>query len=131
MRRELLAVAVGGAAGALARWSLSGLAPEDQGFPWATLAINVAGCFALALLPALPAVRDRALLLVALGPGLLGGFTTLSAYAEEARALIADGHAGLAAAYVVGTLGACLLAVSLAVSLAAAFTSGPGARRSR
>ncbi|MCP6457180.1 CrcB family protein, partial [Klebsiella pneumoniae] len=72
---------------------------------------NVAGCFALALLPALPAVRDRALLLVALGPGLLGGFTTLSAYAEEARILVADGRTGLAAAYVVGTLGTCLLAV--------------------
>lgn len=127
MRRELLAVAVGGAVGALARWSLSGLGPDDQVFPWATLAINVAGCFALALLPALPAVRDRALLLVALGPGLLGGFTTLSAYAEEARALVADGHPGLAAAYVVGTLGACLLAVSLADAV----TSGPGARRSR
>lgn len=127
MRRELLAVAIGGAVGALARWSLSGLAPEDQVFPWATLAINVAGCFALALLPALPAVRDRALLLVALGPGLLGGFTTLSAYAEEARALVADGHTGLAAAYVVGTLGACLLAVALA----AALTSDPGAWRSR
>lgn len=127
MRRELLAVAAGGAVGATARWSLSGLAPDDQLFPWVTLAINVAGCFALALLPTLPAVRDRALLVVALGPGLLGGFTTLSAYAEEARALVADGHAGLAAAYVVGTLGACLLAVATASAL----TSGPGPRRSR
>ncbi|MCP6390457.1 CrcB family protein, partial [Klebsiella pneumoniae] len=89
-------------------------------------AVNVAGCFALALLPALPAVRDRALLLVALGPGLLGGFTTLSAYVEEARALVADGHTGLAAAYVVGTLGACLLAVAAASSLVARRTSRRG-----
>ena len=50
----------------------------------------------------------------ALGPGLLGGFTTLSAYAEEARGLVADGRAGLAAAYVLGTLAACLLAVAAA-----------------
>lgn len=117
--------------GALARWSLTGLASDDQLFPWATLAVNVAGCFALALLPALPAVRDRALLLVALGPGLLGGFTTLSAYVEEARALVADGHTGLAAAYVVGTLGACLLAVAAASSLVARRTSRRGTGRSR
>ncbi len=114
-----MAVAAGGAVGALARWSLSGLAPEDQLFPWVTLAINVVGCFALALLPTLPAVRARALLVVALGPGLLGGFTTLSAYAEEARALVAGGQVALSAAYVVGTLGACLLAVAAASALAA------------
>ena len=118
-----MAVAAGGAVGALARWSLSGLADEDQLFPWTTLVVNVVGCFALALLPTLPAVRDRALLVVALGPGLLGGFTTLSAYAEEARALVAGGHVALAAAYIAGTVGACLLAVALASAL--------GARRSR
>ena len=95
------------------------LAPDGPAFPWVTLVINVLGCFALALLPALPAVRDRALLALALGPGLLGGFTTLSAYAEEGRALVADGHPGLAAAYVVGTLGACLLAVAAASALRA------------
>lgn len=110
-------MAAGGAAGALARWSLGGLSPDGQGFPWVTLAMNVVGCFALALLPTLPVVRDRTLLVVGLGPGLLGGFTTLSTYAEESRVLVAGGHPGLAAAYVVSTLGGCLLAVALAASL--------------
>ena len=114
MRRELAAVAAGGAVGALARWAVGAVAPTTDGFPWATLAVNVVGCFLLALLPTLLVVRRRPLLLVALGPGLLGGFTTLSAYAEEARGLVADGRAGLAAAYVLGPLAACLLAVAAA-----------------
>lgn len=111
MRRELAAVAAGGAVGALARWSAGAMVPTGDGFPWSTFVVNVVGCFLLALLPTLLLVRRRPLLLLALGPGVLGGFTTLSAYAEEARALAADGRTGLAAAYVVGTLGACLLAV--------------------
>ncbi len=114
MRRELAAVALGGAVGALARWSVGVAVPAGDGLPWSTLAVNVVGCFLLALLPTLAAVRRRPLLLVGLGPGLLGGFTTLSAYAEESRALVADGHPALAVAYVLGTLGACLLAVAAA-----------------
>ena len=107
----LAAVAVGGAAGASLRWWLGTLAPDDGGFPWTTFAINVAGSFLLALLPRL---TTRPLVVAALGPGLLGGFTTLSAYAEQGRALVADGQAAVAAAYVVGTLAACLLAVHVA-----------------
>ncbi len=114
MRRELAAVAAGGAVGALARWSVGAAVPTGDGFPWSTFVVNVVGCFLLALLPTLAAVRRRPLLLVGLGPGLLGGFTTLSAYAEESRALVADGHPALAVAYVLGTLGACLLAVAAA-----------------
>ena len=49
--------------------------------------------------------------------GLRGGYTPLSAYAEEARALFADAQPGLAAAYLLGTLAACLLAVAAAQSL--------------
>jgi CrcB protein len=59
-------------------------------------------------------VRNRPLLTAGLGPGLLGGYTTLSTYAEQGRALLADGRAGLAAAYLLGTLAACLVAVTLA-----------------
>jgi CrcB protein len=45
---------------------------------------------------------------VLLGPGLLGGFTTVSTYADQARTLTADGDLGLAGIYVVGTLAAAL-----------------------
>ena len=107
------AVAGGGAVGAALRHLLTEWFPTE-GFPWATFAINVTGSFLLALLPALAVVRRRPALAAALGPGVLGGYTTLSAYSEESRALLADGRVAVAAAYVVGTLVACLLAVALA-----------------
>jgi CrcB protein len=105
-------VAVGGAVGAVARHLLDSHSPVAD--PWTTLAINVAGSFLLALLPGMAVVRRHALLPPALGPGLLGGFTTLSAYSEQSRVLVADGRPAVAATYVVGTLVACLLAVALA-----------------
>ena len=107
---DLVLVAVGGAAGAVLRWGLGALMPDGSGFPWTIFAINVVGCLALGLLP-LVARRDHRLTLL-LGPGLLGGFTTVSTYADQARVLAADGDLGLAATYVTGTL---------AVALAAAF----------
>ena len=110
--RLLAAVALGGALGALARWGLTSAFPSDgDAFPWATFAINVVGSFALAMLPVLAVVRRRRVLAAALGPGLLGGFTTLSAYSEQTRALLDHGRTGTAAIYLVGTLAACLVAV--------------------
>lgn len=113
--RLLAAVAVGGALGALARWGLTEVFPaRADEFPWAVFAINVVGSFALALLPAFAVVRRRRDLTAALGPGLLGGFTTLSAYSEQSRALLDAGRTGVAAVYLLGTCAACLLAVTLA-----------------
>jgi fluoride exporter len=111
----ILAVAAGGAAGALARWGLSEAFPDPvDGFPWTIFGINVLGCLVLALLPAFAAVRRHQLLPPLLGTGVLGGFTTLSTYAEQARALVHEDRVGLGAAYVVGTLAACLVAVAAA-----------------
>lgn len=114
----LLAVAVCGAVGACTRWQLGSWFPtEGASFPWTTFWINVTGSTLLALLPAVAFVRRHAVLPPALGTGLLGGFTTLSAYAEESRALLASGETFLAAAYVLGTLTACLAAVAVAERL--------------
>lgn len=121
--RLLLAASAGGAAGALLRYLLGEVAPDDGGFPWTTFGINVAGSFLLALLPAVAVVRRHRSLAVALGPGVLGGFTTLSAYAEQGRALLAEGDSLLAGGYLAGTLAACLAAVALA-----ARWSSPAAR---
>ena len=118
--RVLLAVALGGAVGAVLRWGLGEAFPDSSGFPWTTFTINVSGSCALALLPAVASVRARPALVAGLGPGLLGGFTTLSAYAEQGRALWAEGEGPLAAAYLGGTLLACLLAVALASRLTTA-----------
>lgn len=107
-------VALGGSLGGLARWLLGTWRPDTDGFPWTTLGINILGSLCLALLPRLLAPRRSHLWALFLGPGILGGFTTLSAYAEQSRALVAGGHPLLAAAYVAATLAACLLAVGLA-----------------
>ena len=96
--RLLAAVALGGAAGALLRFTLGELAPDSSSFPWTTFAINVSGAFLLALLPAFEAVRRSTTLAVGLGPGVLGGYTTLSATSEQARSLVDQGRPALAAA---------------------------------
>lgn len=110
-------VALGGALGAVLRWTIGEAVPEGSGFPWTTFSINVIGSFGLALLPLLSRYRR---VVLALGPGLLGGFTTLSAYAEQGRALIDHGQVALALTYLVGTLGSCLLAVHVASGLTTA-----------
>jgi CrcB protein len=112
-----LAVALGGALGAVLRWALGDAVPDGAGFPWTTFAINVSGSLVLAGLPALAAVRRRRVLAAALGPGLLGGYTTLSAYSEQTRALLADGRGATALLYLLGTLAACLVAVAAASRL--------------
>jgi CrcB protein len=110
---KVLGVAVGGALGAVLRWWLGEVFPDDAGFPWTTFAINVTGAGLLAGLPAFAAVRRRPDLAATLGPGVLGGFTTLSAYSEQTRALLADDQVATGATYVLGTLAACLAVVTV------------------
>jgi CrcB protein len=111
--RLLLAVASGGAAGAVLRYLCGEVVPDGTGFPWTTFAINVVGCTLLAGLELLPIARRSATWAAGLGPGLLGGFTTLSATSEQGRSLLADGDTALASGYLLGTLAACLVAVTL------------------
>ncbi len=114
-------MAAGGAVGAVARHLLTEAFPEPGStFPWTTFSINVAGSFLLALLPAFAVVRRHTLWPPLLGTGVLGGFTTLSAYSEQTRALLVSGHAATAGAYVAGTLAACLVAVTAADLLSTA-----------
>ena len=110
----LLAVSLGGSVGAALRHALTVAEPDGSGFPATTFAINVVGSFLLALLPASEWVRRHHLLPPLLGTGVLGGFTTMSAWSEQTRALVADGAAATAGLYVVGTIAACLAAVALA-----------------
>lgn len=116
--RHLLAVAAGGAVGAVLRFTLEELAPDGSGFPWTTFSINLGGSALLAGLLLLPLTRRSPMWAAGLGPGVLGGFTTFSATSEQARVLLADGRTGLAAGYVLGTLAAGLAAVLLVGALA-------------
>jgi fluoride exporter len=129
----VLTVAAGGAVGACLRAAVDAVPDLSAGFPWSTLAVNVVGSLLLALLPAVDRVRRSTLLPLLLGPGLLGGFTTMSAWSEETRALVAGGELLTATGYVLVTLAACLAAVAAADRLSspaerAAFEAEEGDR---
>lgn len=116
--RLLLAVAVGGALGAVARWALGTWFPAGSGVDVTTLAINVSGCLLLAALPGWSRVRDVEWLRVLLGPGVLGGYTTFSAVSEQTRAHLAADETVAAVLTLLGTLAACLAAVAVGSRLA-------------
>lgn len=98
-------VAIGGAIGAVSRYHLGRAVTHWVGpgasFPWPTLTANVIGCLAMGLLAGwLARYGEGALSLrLLLGVGLLGGFTTFSAFGLELMLLIERGSPGLAVTY--------------------------------
>ncbi len=117
------AVAAGGALGCVLRAVVGEAVPADPtDFPWAIFVVNLVGAVALAALPALGVVRRSSFLTAGLGPGLLGGFTTLSTVSDQTRALLAADETVTAAAYVGGSLAVGLLAV---VAVSAPVGTGP------
>ena len=102
-------VACGAAVGALARWAVTPLAHATV-LPWATLAPNVVAAFQLGALPAVPAVRRSRRVALVLGPGVLGGFTTVSAWSGQVTGLAAEGRADLAGLLLVTTVAGVLVA---------------------
>jgi CrcB protein len=118
--RVVSAVAVGGALGALARSGLQATVPTAPGeFPWATFGVNVSGCLLIGVLTVLVTEvwTSRPLLRPFLGVGVLGGYTTFSAYAVEVQQALSVGAVGVALLYLAGTLVAALLAVWLGTGL--------------
>ena len=97
---QALLVAVGGAAGSLARYGVGLAAARWLGlsFPWGTLAVNILGGFAMGVVAARVGPESIGLRL-ALGVGLLGGFTTFSAFSLDVVRLMPHQPA-LAALYV-------------------------------
>ncbi|MCF2526763.1 fluoride efflux transporter CrcB [Yinghuangia soli] len=116
----LAVVSAGGALGASARYGAGLLWPTPEvGFPWTTLLVNAAGCAAMGVLMVLVAEVRTAHPLVRpfLGTGVLGGFTTFSTYTVDFQRLVEAGRAGLAVAYLFGTLVLALVCVAAAAWL--------------
>jgi CrcB protein len=119
-RRELAAIFLGGAIGALARYGLAQALPHEAGsWPWATFIVNVAGALALGYLTTrlqerLPPTAYRRPLL---GTGLCGALTTFSTMQVELVQMLDDGRAGLAAGYAAASLAAGVLAIAAATNL--------------
>lgn len=106
MLTSLLQVALGGAIGASLRY-LAGIGAVrliGHGFPWATLFVNVLGSLAMGALVALLAQKDASRFAPLLLTGLLGGFTTFSAFSLDAVTLYERGQVGAAASYVMASV---------------------------
>jgi CrcB protein len=118
----ILLVALGGAIGSVARYKLSGLVLHhtiDWRFPAGTFAVNVIGCLVAGVLVAL---AEKADLLspgarLFLFTGLLGGFTTFSAFGVETVHLLRRGEVLIAALYVGLSVAVGLLALWAAVAI--------------
>ncbi len=119
------AVAIGGALGALSRYSFALIAVTlvDNRLPWATLGVNVVGSFCIGIAAIL--IGDRLieeeiwrLLLVV---GFLGSFMTFSAFSLETLLLLQQGNYNIALAYAVGSITLCLGAAFAGMQLAKVF----------
>lgn len=105
---NLLLVMLGGAIGAGLRHGVGVAAARrlGAGFPWGTLIVNLAGAFAAGILLIFLLGRGEAgePWRLFLGVGLLGGFTTFSAFSAETVGLVQRGDIGLAALYVLASV---------------------------
>jgi len=120
--KQILIVAFGGAVGSVIRYKLGGFAlhhTQSRSFPVSTFSVNVAGCFAIGILAALvehhdlfsPSVR------LLLFTGLLGGFTTFSAFGYESVFLLRRGLVSVATEYVLFSVLCGLMAVGAGMKL--------------
>lgn len=129
--REMMLVAVGGSLGALARYGV-GLAAAGllgRGFPWGTLAVNVAGCFVMGLvMERLLDLESQAVATAALKSqlafwrqgvaiGFLGGLTTFSSFGADTLRELQSGHTAVGLANIAANVLLSLAAVWAGVLL--------------
>lgn len=107
MIRDLLAVAAGGALGSSLRWGAGFILP----YPFATLAVNVLGSFAIGVVWVMLGPRWHPFLMV----GVLGGFTTFSAFSLEVLRLTEGPVPMLALGHVILSLALAFIAVWLGI----------------
>lgn len=109
---NFLWVAMGGALGAMGRYAMSFL-PISRSFPYVTLLTNLLGALLIGFLTGWSEGSGR----LSGGPllfwktGVCGGFTTFSTFSLESIQLMDQGKMGWAAAYMVASIGLCLLGV--------------------
>lgn len=122
---KLLAVALGGALGAVSRYGFGALAVATLGtrFPWSSFGVNVIGSLAIGVAAVL--IGDRLLAGELWRPlfvvGFLGAFTTFSAFSLDALLLLQQGNYNSAFAYVAASVLVCLAATYCGMQLAKLF----------
>lgn len=122
MLKTFVVIFCGGGIGSVLRYAVQLLLHErivPYSFPWATLTVNVAGCFLIGLFYALSArlqLSDELKLM--LTAGLCGGFTTFSTFSNDILALLKQGEVSLFVIYVCASIILGVLAVFAGSQLA-------------
>jgi len=118
---RFLIVAAGGALGAVARYGLGRLLPTTAGWPWPTLTANVLGGLLMGALTGWLAFRSGAqgeTIRLFAAVGVLGGFTTFSAFSLETVLMIERRDFAMAGGYVVASVVVSVAALFLGLMLA-------------
>jgi len=120
--KQVLAIAGGGAIGAVLRWYVAGWVQRVSGstFPWGTWSVNVLGSFALGFLFIYFLERSTAseLWRLAITVGFLGAFTTFSTFSVETARLLEQGAFSLALANILIQVVVCVMLSWLGMQLA-------------
>lgn len=114
--KHLALIAVAGAVGALARYSLVNLI-GGRNFPWGTMSVNIIGSLLMGIAYVL--IVEKVIISPEMKPlvmtGFLGAFTTFSAFSLEAWELLDRGAPLHALSYVAGSVILCMIAVSVGI----------------
>ena len=129
---EFLAVALGGAFGAVLRWGMTeGINKVSPGtFPYGTLLVNIVGSLLIGIAFVYLVERvqtgtflSSATIQSALMVGLQGAFTTFSTFSLQTLQLLAEGRWLTGAAYILGSVLLCLLATGAGIGMARLLSS--------
>lgn len=123
MIQTLLFVALGGALGSALRYLVNITLPRlvGHGFPYATMTVNVVGSFLMGVLVVVLAMKGGTRFAPFLMTGVLGGFTTFSAFSLDAATLWKAGEVTTAAGYVIGSVVLGLAALFAGMAFARGF----------
>jgi fluoride exporter len=115
---NIIPVMAGGAIGAALRYGASLALPMRGGWPWGTLAVNIIGGFAMGVLAAglMKGSASEAMRLF-VGVGILGGFTTFSAFSLESFRMIEGGAWGQAGVYALASVIGSIAALTAGYAL--------------
>ena len=119
--KNVLLVGAGSFIGGAARYLVSlAMKNASKGFPWATLLVNLAGCFLIGLLWGLfsKTSSEGSNWALFLTVGLCGGFTTFSTFSKEALVMLQSGNVWGFAGYIVLSVAAGIALVALGYFLA-------------
>ena len=121
MIKEILLVGAGSMIGGISRYLVScGLKGVSADYPWATFAVNIAGCLAIGFLwgflNKFPNVSAQ--LTLFLSVGFCGGFTTFSTFSKESLMLMQNGNYTMFALYAIGSVALGIIAVAAGFMIA-------------